>query len=259
MRPILFDFGWISIKGYGFMISLGIAAAILLANYRGRKKEMDTDVIIDIAIYGIIGGVIGGKLLYILTELPYIIKNPVVLRDMLSGGFVLYGAIIGGALGAYIFLKRKNMSFIKYFDLVAPSIALAQSFGRIGCFLAGCCYGKPTDGPFGVVFKNSGYAPANIHIHPTQIYSSIGDLAICLILIFFASKPRKDGQVGGLYMILYSIGRFFMEFLRDDPRGNVGIFSTSQFICIFILISGIIVYMIEKIKAPASHHEKVQP
>lgn len=259
MFPELLKIGTFSIKGYGLMISLGIIAAILLARYRGRKRGMNIDVILDIAIYGVIGGVIGGKLLYILTELPYIIKNPVVLKDMLTGGFVLYGSIIGGALGAYIFLRTKKMSFIKYFDLLAPSIALAQGFGRIGCFLAGCCYGKPTDGPFGVVFKDSPFALNDIRIHPTQIYSSIGDFAIAGLLILFASKQRKDGQVGGLYMILYSIGRFFIEFLRDDPRGNVGIFSTSQFICIFILIGGIILYILEKIKAPASHHEKVQP
>jgi phosphatidylglycerol:prolipoprotein diacylglycerol transferase len=259
MLPELFKIGNITIQGYGTMISIGIVAAILLGIYRGKKRGMNTDVIFDIAIYGVIGGVIGGKLLFILTDLPYIIKNPVVLKDMLSAGFVLYGSIIGGALGVYILLKRKNMSFIKYFDLLAPSVALAQGFGRIGCFLAGCCYGKPTNGPFGVVFKNSTYAPTDIHIHPTQIYSSIGDFAIAGILILFASRPRKDGQVGGLYMILYSIGRFLIEFLRDDPRGNVGILSTSQFICIFILIGGIIVYIQEKIKAPASHHEKVQP
>lgn len=258
MLPELLKIGNFSIKGYGTMIALGIVAAILLAGYRGRKREMNTDVILDIAIYGVIGGIIGGKLLFILTELPYIMKNPVVLKDMLAAGFVFYGSIIGGALAAYIFLRKKGLSFIKYFDLVAPSIALAQAFGRIGCFLAGCCYGKPTNGPFGVVFKNSFIAPNNIHIHPTQIYSSIGDFAICLVLLLFASKPRKDGQVAGLYMILYSIGRFFIEFLRDDPRGNVGVLSTSQFICIFILVGGIIVYMLEKIKAPASH-EKVQP
>jgi phosphatidylglycerol:prolipoprotein diacylglycerol transferase len=259
MYPDLLKIGRITIHGYGLMIAIGILAAILTASYRGKKRGMNTDVLLDIAIYGIIGGIIGGKLLFIITELPYIIKNPAVLQDMISAGFVLYGAIIGGAVAAYIFLRKKKMRFIEYFDLVAPSIAIAQGFGRIGCFLAGCCYGKETTSPFGVVFRNSTYAPNNVHIHPTQIYSSLGDFAIAGILILFASKPRKDGQVGGLYMILYSIGRFFVEFLRDDPRGSVGIFSTSQFICIFILISGIIVYIIEKIKAPASHHEKVQP
>lgn len=259
MHPELLKIGKITIQGYGTMIALGIAAAIFLAIYRGRKREMNTDVIFDIAIYGIIGGVIGGKLLYIITELPYIVKNPGILKDMLTAGFVLYGAILGGALGAYIFLRSKAMSFIKYFDLAAPSIALAQGFGRIGCFLAGCCYGKPYDGPFSVVFTNSNYAPLGVHIHPTQIYSSIGDFVICIILLIFASRPKRDGQVGGLYMILYSVGRFFIEYLRDDPRGNVGIFSTSQFICFFILTGGIIVYMLEKIKAPASHEGKVQP
>jgi phosphatidylglycerol:prolipoprotein diacylglycerol transferase len=259
MLSELFRIGNISIKSYGLMISIGIVAAMLLANYRGKKRNLDTDIILDITICGIIGGVIGGKLLFIFTELEYIMKNPGALKDMLGSGFVLYGAIIGGALGAYIVLRKKKMSFMEYFDLVAPSIALAQGFGRIGCFLAGCCYGKATDGFLGVVFKNDMYAPIDIRLHPTQLYSSAGDFLLAAILLFYATEPRRKGQVSGLYMILYSVGRFFIEFLRDDPRGNIGILSTSQFICIFTLISGIIVFIIGKTKAPASQNEKVQP
>jgi phosphatidylglycerol:prolipoprotein diacylglycerol transferase len=97
-----------------------------------------------------------------------------------------------------------------------------------------------------VIFKNSPYAPNGVKIQPTQIYSSLGDFLIAAVLLYFASKPRRDGRVAGLYMILYSIGRFLVEFLRDDPRGNVAFLSTSQFICIFILISGIIVYSKQK-------------
>lgn len=253
MRPILFKIGPIPIKSYGTMIAIGIVFAMVLARKRAKKRGIDDEPIIDIAIYGILGGVFGAKLLFLLTELPQIIKNPPDLMGFLLYGFVLYGAIIGGALAAYIYCRSKKINFLTYFDLIAPSIAFAQGFGRIGCFLAGCCYGKKTNCSLGVEFHNSLFAPNNVKIHPTQLYSSIGDFIIGIILIIFASKERKRGQVGGLYMILYSIGRFMVEFLRGDPRGYVWIFSTSQFICLFVILGGIILFNIDKIKAPASH------
>lgn len=253
MHPELFKIGPISVKSYGTMIAIGIVFAIYLAIIRAKKREIDDEPIIDIAIYGILGGVIGAKLLFIITELPNIIKNPPDFKEFILYGFVLYGAIIGGALAAYIYCRSKKIKFLTYFDLVAPSIAFAQAFGRIGCFLAGCCYGKETSCSLGVEFHNSPFAPNNIRLHATQLYSSIGDFIIGIILIIFASKERKRGQVGGLYMILYSIGRFMVEFLRGDPRGNVLIFSTSQFICLLVFLGGIILFNIDKIKAPASH------
>lgn len=255
MHPELFRIGNISVKGYGTMIAVGIAFAIFLAMKRAKKRGIEEEPIIDIAIYGILGGVLGAKLLFILTELPYIIKNPSVLSDLLMSGFVLYGGIIGGAFAALIYCRVKDKKFLQYFDLVAPSIALAQGFGRIGCFLAGCCYGKETSCSTGVVFNNPlSFAPHDVKVHPTQLYSSLGDFVIAAILLYFALKPRKNGQVAGLYMILYSIGRFAVEFFRGDPRGDVFFLSTSQFICIFVLIGGIILLNTEKFKAPASHY-----
>lgn len=253
MYPELLKIGRFTIYSYGFMMALGIISAILLSLYRGKKRGFNTDYIIDIALYGIIGGLIGAKLLYFITEAPYILKNPAVLKDMLTGGFVLYGAIIGGALAGLIYCRIKKISFLKHFDLMAPAIAVAQGLGRIGCFFAGCCYGKETTGAFSIVFKNSNYAPNNVKLYPTQLMSSAGDFLIAGLLLIFASKERFDGQTAGLYMILYSIGRFFIEFLRDDPRGKIGILSTSQFICIFVLIGGIIIYNMHRMKSPASH------
>lgn len=252
MHPDILSIGKFTIHSYGLMMALGIISALLLSTYRAKKKGLDSDALTDIAIYGIIGGLIGAKLLYFIAEAPYIFKNPRAIKDMLTSGFVLYGAIIGGAGAAYIYCRIKKLKFIKYFDLTAPAIALAQGLGRIGCFCAGCCYGKQTSSPFGVIFRNSPYAPNNIKILPTQIFSSLGDFLIAGILLYFARKERKDGQVAGLYMILYSIGRFLVEFLRGDPRGNIFSLSTSQFICIFVLIGGIIIYRLDSFKQKLS-------
>ncbi|TDT50549.1 prolipoprotein diacylglyceryl transferase [Fonticella tunisiensis] len=242
MYPVLLRIGNFVVHGYGLMIALGIAAAIITAMYRAKRRGLSKDAVADIAIYGIIGGVIGAKLLFLIVEAPYIIKNPVVLKDMLAAGFVIYGGIIGGALAAYIYCRRKKLNFLPYFDLIAPSISIAQGFGRIGCLFAGCCYGKVTAGPLGIVFNNSPFVAPGVKRIPTQIYSSLGNFIIAAILLIYASKPRNNGKVAGLYMILYSIGRFVIEFYRDDPRGSLGLLSTSQFICIFILIGGVLLF-----------------
>ena len=129
---------------------------------------------------------------------------------------------------------------LEYLDLMIPSVALAQAFGRIGCFLAGCCYGKETDSCIGVVFSHSDFAPNGVKLLPTQLIMAAGDLVIMAVLLYYASKKPIRGRVSALYLILYSVGRFAVEFLRNDDRGTVGIFSTSQFIAIFILLLGVI-------------------
>lgn len=242
MHPVLFKIGPVTMHSYGFMIAIGMIAAVALSFYRGKKLGFDTDVIMDLGLYGIVGGVIGAKVLFWIVELPNIIHDTNYIFTTLTNGFVVYGGIIGGIATGYIYSRIKGFNFLEYLDLIVPAIALAQGFGRIGCFSAGCCYGKETNGILGVVFKNSSYAPNGVSLIPTQLFSSGGDFIIAAILLFCSSKCKKRGQVSGLYMILYSIGRFTIEIFRGDPRGNVGILSTSQFICIFIFFIGIYVF-----------------
>ena len=124
-----------------------------------------------------------------------------------------------------------------------PCVSIAQGFGRVGCFLAGCCYGAPTDGPLAVIFPEGSSAPAGVPLIPTQLISSAGMFLITLVLILYAKRDRRAGRVGALYMILYSAGRFVIEFFRSDYRGEVGIFSTSQFISLFIAAIGIYLWL----------------
>lgn len=247
MKPVLFEVFGIPIYGYGTMIAIGICAALILVSYRAKKRNYDEDSILNMSILAIILGILGGKLLYIITEIKSIIADPSLLKDV-GSGFVIYGAIIGGAIGVYIYCKRKKWGVLNIFDLAIPSIPLAQGFGRIGCFLAGCCYGKATNMTIGVEFKNSPFVEAGQHLHPTQIYSSIFDFCLAFFLLWYDRKERKQGRIFSLYVIIYSIGRFLVEFLRDDPRGNIGILSTSQFISVFTLIIGIAFYNVSKLK-----------
>lgn len=242
MHPILFELGPITIYSYGFMIAIGIISALVLSLHRGKRLAFNTDAIMDLGMYGIVGGFIGAKLLFWIVEFPNIFHNPNYIIETLSSGFVVYGGIIGGVITGYVYCKIKDLDFLSYLDLIVPAIALAQGFGRIGCFETGCCYGRETNSALGIIFQKSLYAPNGVSLIPTQIFSSVGDFVIAGILLYYSSKYKRKGQVTALYLILYSIGRFIIEIFRGDQRGNIGILSTSQLICIFMLLIGIYVY-----------------
>ena len=244
MHNEIFHIGPFTIYGYGLMIAIGILAAYFLAEYRAKKLGLNADTVFGLVVWAVAAGLIGGKLLFYLTQIPEILANPSILLDV-ANGFVVYGSLIGGVIRAILYCRRKNLSFLAYFDLAMPSVALAQGFGRIGCLLAGCCYGMETEGPFSIVFHSSAYAPNGVPLVPTQIISSGLDFLHFALLIVFASRYKKgDGQVAGLYMICYSVGRFVLEFFRGDlVRGNVGALSTSQFISIFVFVLGWILFV----------------
>ena len=242
MKPILFSIGSLHIYAYGLMIGLGLLVAATLAERKADKVGLNKDVIFYFIIACIIGGVVGGKLLYYLTILDQIKNNPSLLLNI-QNGFVVYGSIVGAILAAYIFCKVKKLDIFAYLDLIIPYGALAQCFGRIGCFMAGCCYGKETTSAFSVVFPEGGLAPAHVHLIPVQLINSALDLCHFLFLLYIGKKVKHNGQVFSIYLICYSVGRFIMEYFRGDlERGSVGIFSTSQFISIFILFCGIVLY-----------------
>ena len=250
--------GPITIHMYGVMIAAGFLAALLMTLRRGKKRGYDEDLIWGIFFCAIIGGMLGTRILYYIVEIPQIIKDPSILWDF-KNGYVVYGGIIGGIFAGWLYCRIKKLKFLAYFDLMMPSIALAQGFGRIGCFLAGCCYGKETSGPLAVTFTSSDFAPNNIPLIPTQIYSSILDFVHFLLLLYVAKHKKADGQVAACYLIFYSIGRFIIEFFRGDiERGSVGSFSTSQFISIFTAIAGIIVLFVATVnkKDSRNYHKK---
>ncbi len=251
MRPILFSIGNIHFYSYGLMIAIGILAAFFVMERRAPRYGLDKDMGFTLGIFAVVGGVIGAKLLYILVELPNFLANPALWKNV-GEGFVIYGGILGGLAGGLIGCRIKKQSFVKYFDLFIPSVALAQGFGRLGCFFAGCCYGRQTDSSFCLVFPEGvgSMAPTGIPLIPTQLISSAANFLHFFILVWFARRAKKDGQVGGLYMILYSIGRFLIEGLRNDPRGSVGPFSTSQFISLLIFVAGVLVMVIASRQKP---------
>ena len=248
MKNELFSIGPVTIYGYGLMIAIGIVSAYLVTEYRAKKAGKDLDLIFSFTIWSVGGGILGAKLLFVLTQIKEIIANPKIMLNV-SDGFVVYGGIIGGILTAFVFCKIKKLSFLEHFDLAIPTVALAQGFGRIGCFLAGCCYGRETSCAIGITFHNSSFAPNNISLLPTQLISSGLNFLNFFVLLFFSRRNKKQGRIGALYLLFYGSGRFVLEFFRGDiERGNVGVLSTSQFISIFIVLAGVVMFIVTSLR-----------
>ena len=236
----LFSIGPFTVRGYGLMITIGVLAALFIAEARAKKRDINADVLYPLTLVCVGFGFAGAKVLFCIVEWRQFFNNT---WQLLTGnGVVVYGCIIGGVLAALLYCRFKKLNFWDYFDIVLPSVAVAQGFGRIGCFLAGCCYGRETNSFFGIAFTHSDYAPNGVKLLPTQLFSAAGMFLIAGFLFWYAKKERKKGQVGALYLILYSIGRFIIEFFRDDYRGAVGFLSTSQFISLFILATGVLLF-----------------
>lgn len=236
----LFSIGPVTIHGYGLMIGIGVAVALLVGDKRAQKRGLNGDLVYGLTIAAVVLGFMSARVLFILTKWSDFIKDP---KGFLTGaGFVVFGGLIGGILTVFAYCKIKKVNGLDYIDLMAPSVALAQGCGRIGCLLAGCCYGRETTSPIGIIFTHSDFAPNGVRLLPTQIIMSVGDFIIAAILLWYASKPRKRGQVTCVWLAMYSIGRFVVEFLRNDYRGSIGILSTSQFIGIIMLVVVILIF-----------------
>ncbi len=235
--------GPITFHMYGLMIAIGFFAALVMTLRRGKKQGYDEDIIYGIFFCAIIGGMAGTRLLYYIVELPSILKDPSILWNF-KNGYVVYGGIIGGIVTSMVYCRMKKTAFLPYFDLVMPAVSFAPGFGRIGCLFAGCCYGRETDAWYGVTFHNSGFAPNGVKLIPTQLISSAGDFLICGLLLAYARRSPRTGRVAAAYLLLYGVGRFVVEFLRNDYRGSVGVLSTSQLISIGIVAAGILMYAV---------------
>lgn len=237
MHNDILHIGNFTLHGYSLMIALGFIIGMSLCLLKAKKDKKNGDIITDIGMITILAGFLGGKILYLIVDFKNLIANPksVLGFPQVFSGFVVFGGIIGGFIAVFIYSKIKKINALEYLDYMIPFIALVQGFGRIGCFLAGCCYGGPTDSFLGIVFPQGSIAPAGVKLWPTQLFSAFGDFAIAGILLLVSTKNKKNGNICILYLILYSVGRFIVEFFRNDPRGAVGALSTSQFISIIML------------------------
>ena len=178
--------GPITIHMYGLLIALVLYTGYTIAEKRVKKDGLDDNKLFNLFMACMIGCLIGGKGLYCIVEFKDFIKDPIMLFDI-ENGFVIYGALIGGFICGYKYCQFAGINFLKYFEYLVPSLPLAQSIGRIGCFCAGCCHGKPTDAWYGITFTHSQMAPNGVSLIPTQLISSSADFIFAAILMLYAS------------------------------------------------------------------------
>jgi len=257
MYPELFRIGSFPINTYGVFLALAFLCAILITVRLAARDGLPRERIYDLCLWMLLASLIGSKILMFFTE-PEYRDHPLQLLslDFLRSGGVFYGGLLGAVLAGYLLMKRYKLPWWKTADACAPGIAIGNFFGRQGCFAAGCCWGKPTTLPWGVKFTELGHeitgVPTDTYLHPTQLYESFAMLLVFFFLLWLHKRKRFSGQVILAYALLYSVVRFAIEFVRDDPRGDIlGLtsltgLSTSQLISIVVGVTALILLIVRR-------------
>jgi len=250
MRPTLFTIGSLPIRSYEIMVAIGFLIALYIAIRRAKKKNIPFRFMLDLGLCILISGFVGARIFYILQHIRSYDSLADTFSRIWEGGLTYYGGFVLASLVGFIYLRSRRLPIAGVTDIIAPSLALGEGISRIGCFLAGCCFGKPTDLPFGVTFpENSltGIITDSQKVHPTQLYSSIILFCIFIILITFQRYTKFSGQLFLSYMIMYSIYRFSIDFLRYyTPEEHLGILTYSQVTSLVLGLIAIII-MIRRI------------
>ena len=254
MHPVLFHIGNFELASYGLMTALGYAAAAWYLTPRLKNcgiKGLTQDTFWNILFIVFLGAIVGGKLLFIILSWPELgatlADKLTTLVKELRYGFVFFGGLIVAVGGAVWYMRRKKLPLLKTSDFLIVAVPLGHALGRVGCFLAGCCYGKPTTLPWGVRFTDPHtLVPPElmgVPLHPTQLYEATLNFALFLLLYYASKKPHKDGKILVMYVLCYAVLRFGLEFLRGDFRGGflLGL-SPSQVICLGIAGAAIFIW-----------------
>lgn len=242
MFPKLFDLGPLTVYSYGVLLAAAYLGGLQFALVRAKRRGLDPARIMDLGIYIIVSALVGAKLLLVIVDFEHFTQNPRDILSLVRSGGVFYGGLLLAVLVGLWYVRKHRLPTWEVGDIIAPGIAFGHVVGRLGCFLAGCCYGRPTDVPWAVVFTNPLAAenvgtPLGVHLHPTQLYEAGAELVILVLLLAFEGKGRPfPGRTFWGYMLVYGISRFIIEMFRGDPRGMVfANVSTSQFISLLIV------------------------
>jgi phosphatidylglycerol:prolipoprotein diacylglycerol transferase len=210
----------LTVYSYGAILAFGFVVGMVLILLKARKQGIPLDRMIELFCLSIFSALVGARGFHVLLDLAPYVENPLRILKVWEGGLVFYGGLILAIGAGLVYMRGYRLPIWKVADLFAPAIALGLFFARIGCFMAGCCFGKETSLPWGVRFSDpDSLAPLHLSLHPTQLYEAAGGFVLFLLLAWMERRKSFDGQTFWLFLLLYSILRFFIECLRDDPRG----------------------------------------
>jgi len=248
MHPILLHFGAVTIYTYGVLVASGVVLGLWYARRQAPRAGLDPEKIWNMGIYSILVALLLAKIWLVLGEWDYYAAHP---REILSvatfqSGGTFYGGVLGAILTIVLYSYFQKMPLLAVLDTSAAALPLGHAIGRLGCFAAGCCYGKPTSVPWGVTFTNPIAAqvagtPLDVHLHPTQLYESAAEFTNFLILVWLGKRQTFRGQMLGTYFLLYGAERGTIEFFRGDPGRTMllhGSVSLMQVVSVFLILAG---------------------
>jgi phosphatidylglycerol:prolipoprotein diacylglycerol transferase len=242
MHPILFELGGFPVYTYGVLLAAAYLLGLQFALVRARARGLDANRVMDLGIWVIVSALVGAKLLLVVVEWRRFSSGTGGLLNVHRSGGVFYGGLVTAVVFSLLYLRKHKMPIWTVTDVFAPAIALGHVIGRMGCFFAGCCFGRPTTVPWAITFHSDFAAqnvgtPTGVPLHPTQLYEAGAELIILGVLLGLERRSGRSfaGKTFWTYLLLYGISRFVIEFYRGDPRGTVAFLSTSQFVSLLIV------------------------
>ena len=250
MYPILFKIGKFSVCSYSFFIAIGLISGILLARKEAKRTGEDPEKIMDLCFYLLIAAIVGSRLFYIVANPGIFFQDPLEILRIQNGGLVFYGGFVAVLITGLIYMKSTAMPLWKTADILAPSITIGQFLGMLGCFFAGCCYGRTSDFPWAVTFMHpESLAPTGIPLHPVQLYFSLNYLIIYGVLVFVRRHQKFDGQLFWVYVLLYGLTYAIIETFRGDTQGYSisGALSVSQTVgAALVMIAAVMIMLLRR-------------
>jgi phosphatidylglycerol---prolipoprotein diacylglyceryl transferase len=275
VHPRLFQFGYLAIPTYGVLAAAGLVAALLLARALARVSGIDADKVWNLGLIGILTALFGSKLLLIFLNWSDFRAHPLWMLGLttIRSGGIFAGGLALALLAGLVYARYSHLPLRRTMDVAAPALALGHAIGRLGCFAAGCCYGRPTTMPWGVTFSSRMAAlwsgtPLHVRLHPTQLYESVVEFVLFFLLTWLllhresaatqvpSALVLRNGEIMGAWLFLYGVARFFIEFYRGDPgRGSIfgGMLTVTQLIAVGMVVAGGLLWIQTRPEAEISH------
>ncbi|MBN2301226.1 MAG: prolipoprotein diacylglyceryl transferase [Lentisphaerae bacterium] len=271
MHPIVLNIGSLKITSYGVMLALGLLVGFGVGSMLARKRGWGVNFCSDFLFWMIVAGVLGARLAYVISDYRYFLEHPLEIIRVDKGGLIYYGGFVGACSSIYLFAKSRRESPLALYDLALAVTPLVHMFGRVGCFLNGCCFGRSYDGPLCVRFPHGSlawaeqwraqllppesYYGASLCVYPVQLYEAGLNLALFFFLMWVYSRNKRNGVVAGLYLIGYPTIRFFMEFLRGDERMRWFGYTVAQDVSMLLFLLGcIILWHVNRVRSLATEN-----
>jgi phosphatidylglycerol:prolipoprotein diacylglycerol transferase len=243
MNPIIFQLFGHPIRWYGLLTAAGFLAAVLNWNRLARREGFDPQLGSELGVWTILSGILGARLFYVLANWRVYLKAPWEILAIWHGGQIFYGGLIVGIVALCWLARRRRFPIPAFADFAITGVPLGHAIGRLGCFMNGCCFGRASDMPWAVSFA-AGDAVGLGPVHPTQLYEAIANLGVYAVLLWFYHRRRRDGTVMALYLLLYPVSRFLLEFTRGDPRQHLGALTIAQGVSIGLFAAGVALWFL---------------